>query len=47
MVAVAPPPELPWTSVPAGASALRKELRAIELAVTMVLLIVILWITRR
>ncbi|HKG38649.1 MAG TPA: hypothetical protein VKB25_06640 [Conexibacter sp.] len=47
MIAVAPPPELPWTSVPAGAPALRKEVRAIELTVTMVLLIVILWITRR
>jgi hypothetical protein len=35
------------TPVPAGTSVPRKEVRAIELAVVMVLLLVILWITRK
>jgi hypothetical protein len=35
------------TPVPAGTSVPRKEVRAIELTVVMVLLLVILWITRK
>jgi len=34
-------------SVPAGASSPRKEVRAIESTLTMVVLLAILWITRR
>jgi hypothetical protein len=41
------PPELSGRRVPAGTPVPRKEVRAIELTVSMVLLLVILWITRR
>jgi len=41
------PPGLPGRRVLAGTSVPRKEVRAIELTVSMVLLLVILWITHR
>jgi hypothetical protein len=41
------PPELSGRRLPAGTSVPRKEVRAIELTVSMVLLLVILWITRK
>jgi len=41
------PPELSGRRVPAGTPVPRKEVRAIELAVSMMLLLVILWITRK